>query len=245
MMDRLLAITSAVVADAVRRKVVWIVLVFAGLLALAIPSLPSYGVGVPGSVYREVAIALMFVAGLTVGLSLSAGRIPAEIERRTVFTVLARDIARWQYLAATWLGVFAVVGIVVGIYTVVAVAIGTVVYSQPMLMLAQAGLAVWLEVGVVSALTIALSTRFGVVTNVLGALAFVFIGHSVGSLVAPGEGASPPWWLPSLDVFNVVNPVAHGSGYGPLYGLAMIGAFAAWSALLLLAGSAVFANRDL
>ncbi len=39
---------KAVVADAIRRKVLWIVVVFSAVLALAIPTLPSYGVGVVG-----------------------------------------------------------------------------------------------------------------------------------------------------------------------------------------------------
>lgn len=244
-MNRVLAISSAVVADAIRRKVVWIVLLFAGLLAMAIPSLPSYGIGVAAAVYREVSIALMFTAALAVGLTLAAVRIPSEIERRTVFTVLARDIARWQYVAATWAGIVAVVGIVVLVYTVAAVVIGAVVYGDVMLVLLQASFAVWLEVGVVTAVTIALSTRFGAVTNVLGALAFLFIGHSVASLVAPGEGAAAPWYVPSLDVFNVINPVAHGSGYSAIYAVSMLGAFVAWCGILLLAASSVFSGRDL
>lgn len=244
-MNRMLAIASAVVSDAIRRKVVWIVLFFAGLLALAIPSLPSYGLGVQAAVFREVTIALMYAAALTVALSLAASRIPAEVERRTVFTVLARDVARWEYVAATWAGIFAVTGIVIAIYTVAALVIGMVAYGSLMLVLLQASLAVWLEVGVVTALAVMLSARFGAVTNVLGALVFAFIGHSVATLVAPAPEASSPWWLPSLDLFNVINPVAHGTGYTALYAASMLGAFLAWVGILLLGASAIFARRDL
>lgn len=244
-MNGLLAISSAVISDAIRRKVVWIVLLFAGLLAMVIPSLPSYGLGVAEAVFREVSIALMFVAALAVALSLATVRIPAEIERRTVYTVLARDVARWQYLTATWVGIFAVVGIVVLVYTVISIAIGFFAYGTLMPVLLQASLAVWLEAGVVAALAILLSTRFGVVTNVLGALAFLFVGHSLTSLFSAEPGAAAPWFIPSLDLFNVIDPVAHGTGYGPVYALSMIGGFAAWCAVLLLAGSAIFAERDL
>ena len=47
-------------ADAIRRKLIWSVVVFAALLAFMAPSLPSYGQGVISAVYREVTIALMF-----------------------------------------------------------------------------------------------------------------------------------------------------------------------------------------
>jgi len=243
-MNKTVAVASAVVADAIRRKVVWVVVVFAAILALVIPTLPSYGVGVVGAVFREVSIALMFSASFVVALSLSAVRIPGEVERRTVFNVLARDVRRWEYVVGTWLGMFAVVGVVVLSFTIVAVAVGGFTYKELMWVLSEAAVAVWLEMGVLMAFTVMMSTRFGAVTSVVGALAFTFVGHSVGSLFATTPGGSP-WYLPTLDVFNVINPVAHGSGFGVTYAFAMLGAFIAWAGILLVIGSVVFEKRDL
>ena len=45
-MERTWAIATAVVADAARRKLVYVVVLFAVLMAAAIPMLPSYGQGV-------------------------------------------------------------------------------------------------------------------------------------------------------------------------------------------------------
>ena len=118
------AIAAAVVADAIRRKVVWVVLVFAVFLGLSIPALPSYGVGVAASVFREVAIALTYVAALVVALALSATRIPMEVERRTVFNVISRDVRRWQYVAGRWLGMFVVLGGVIALCSAATIAIG-------------------------------------------------------------------------------------------------------------------------
>lgn len=242
-MRKLLAIAQAVVRDAVRRKVVWVVVLFAVLLSFVAPSLPTYGVGVVGAVYREIAIALMFAASLIVTLALAATRIPAEVERRTVFNVLSRDVRRWQYVAGTWSGLCGVIGVAVLAFSLVAGIVGFVVYQEVMWLLLEAALAVWLEMSVVAALTVALSTRFGAVTNSAGALTFVFVGHSVGVLAGPG--GSLPWFVPTLDVFDVISAVAHGSGYGLGYAAAMLGAFVAMSGLLLVAGSAIFGRRDL
>ncbi len=244
-MDKTFAIASSVVADAIRRKVVWVVLLFAVILSLAIPSLPSYGVGVVGAVFREVAIALMYAAAFVVALALSATRIPAEVERRTVFNVLARDVRRWQYVVGSWLGMFAVVGLSLLAFTVVAITVGRVAYGNLMPVLFEATLAVWLEMGILIAFTVMMSTRFGAVTSVVGALAFAFVGHSIGSLLVTANEGKAPWYIPSLDVFDVINPVAHGAGYGPAYAATIVAAFAAWAALLLLAGTALFERRDL
>ncbi len=78
----------------------------------------------------------------------------------------------------------------------------------------QASLAVWFEIGVVMAFAVMLSCSFGPVTSAIGALAFVFIGHAFVSLLGLPELTQAPWYIPNLEVFNVINPVAHGSGYG-------------------------------
>lgn len=246
-MKKILAIAWAVVADAIRRKVVWAVLVFAVFLGLSIPALPSYGVGVAASVFREVAIALMYVAALVVALALSATRIPLEVERRTVFNVISRDVRRWQYVAGTWLGMLIVLGGVVAACAAATVLIGyfTMPGNEIMWRLFEAAFAVWLEIGVVMAFTVMLSCSFGAITAVVGALAFTFIGHSVISLLNLPEGARAPWYFPSLDVFNVINPVALGTGYDLMYALSMVLAFVAWVGLLLIGASLMFGSRDL
>jgi len=239
------AIASSVIADAVRRKVVWVVLLFAAVLALAIPSLPSYGMGVVGAVFREVAIALMYAAAFVVALALSATRVPAEVDRRTVFNVLSRDVRRWHYIVGSWLGMFAVVGASLAAFTVVAIVVGQITYGRMMFVLVEAAIAVWLEMGAIMAFTVMMSTRFGVVTSVVAALTFVFVGHSVGSLLPRSAEGTAPWYVPTLDIFNVINPVAHGSGYGLAYAFSMLLAFVAWAGLLLIAASALFDRRDL
>ena len=244
-MNKILAIAQAVVADAIRRKVVWVVAVFCALLAIAIPALPSYGVGVVAAVFREVSIALMYAAALVVALALSATRIPVEVEKRTLFNVIARDVRRWQYVAGTWLGMFAVLGVVIAAFAAATIGIGLFEYNQFMPQLLEAAFAVWLEMGAIMALAVMMSCQFGAVTSVVAALAFTFIGHASVGLLKLGETQRPPWWLPGLDIFNVINPVAHGSGYSVVYGLSMVLAAAAWIAFFLLCGSLMFSARDL
>jgi hypothetical protein len=114
-----------------------------------------------------------------------------------------------------------------------------------MFRLFEAAFAVWLEMGVIMSFALMMSCAFGAVTSAVGALAFTFIGHGVVSFLHLGEGQSVPWWLPGLDIFNVINPVAHGSGYGLVYGLGMVLAMLAWVGLLVFAGALIFEGRDL
>lgn len=244
-MVKVYAIARAVIADAIRRKVLWVVLVFSAVLVMAIPSLPDYGVGIADAVFREVSIALMYAASLVMALSLAVTRIPQEVERRTVFNVISRDVRRWQYVLGTWLGMFVVLGGMVLAFTAAAIALGALNYGTLMWRLLEASLAVWFETGVIMAFAVMLSCRTGAVVSTLGALTFAFIGHAFVILLNLPALAAVPWYIPSLEVFNAINPVAHGSGYGVAYGAGMTVAFVAWVALLLLGATALFSGRDL
>lgn len=242
MMRPVFPIAGSVLADAIRQKVVWIVFIFSGALAFAIPSLPSYGQGVVSPVFREVTMALMFVMAMTVGLALGVTRIPGEVQRRTVFMLLAHDVRRWHYMVGTWAGIQAVVGLALLGLTAVALGLGVAFYGEFMLLLIEGAFAIWLETGVVVAVALLVASWYSPITSLVISLAFLFIGHSITGLLVSGE---PAWWLPTLDIFNVVNAVAHGTGYSVVHAVAMVGVFAGWSGIFLAAGSSIFARRDL
>lgn len=245
MIRRILALSGAVFADAIRRRVVVAVVFFAALLVLAIPSLPSYGLGIIQGVYREVALALTFVGALVLTLALAANRVPAEIERRTIYNVAARPVGRWEYLVGTWLGVVLVMAAVIASFTVVEQALALIRYGDPMWRLWEGALAIWMEMGVIAALCVAVSALTGPVVVVVAALTFLFIGHSRDAVLGEAASGLGGVLYPSLDTFNIINPVAHGSGVTPVYMLGMLASFAGWCGLLLLLGALRFRRRDL
>ena len=245
MIRRILALSGAVFADAIRRRVVVAVVFFAALLVLAIPSLPSYGLGIIQGVYREVALALTFVGALVLTLALAANRVPAEIERRTIYNVAARPVGRWEYLVGTWLGVLLVMAAVIASFTVVEQALGLLRYGDPMWRLWEGALAIWMEMGVIAALCVAVSALTGPVVVVVAALTFLFIGHSRDAVLGEGASGLGTVLYPSLDTFNVINSVALGSGITLAYLIAMLVLFVAYVTLFMAIGSFMFAGRDL
>jgi ABC-type transport system involved in multi-copper enzyme maturation permease subunit len=238
-------IALGVITDSLRRKVVYVVLVFAAVLALAIPQLPDYGLGVEEAVFREVALALAWVTALVVTLTLAANRVPSEIERRTVYNVIAKGVSRWEYLIGTWLGILGVVGGAVAAFTVVEQVVALVTYGDLMWRLWEGALAIWLEMGVIAAFATAVSSLAGPVVVVTASLAALFAGHARGALASGEDALALGAFAPSLDAYNVVNPVAHGNGVPPLYIVSMLVVFAGLAGASLIAGVLAFSKRDL
>ena len=142
--------------------------------------------------YREVALALSYVTALVLTIVLAANRIPGEIEHRTAYPVITRPVARWEYLAGTWLGITAVVGGSIAAFTVVEQAWGLVKYASPMWILWEGALGIWLEMSVIAALCVAVSSVTGPTVSAVASLTFVFVGHtrdSVRRREAPAPGA--------------------------------------------------------
>lgn len=244
-LKRIWPLAAGVIADSLRRKIVYVVLVFAALMVLAIPALPDYGLGVEDAVFREVALALAYVTALVVTLSLAANRVPSEVDRRTVYNVIAKNVSRWEYLVGTWVGILGVVGGALIAFTLIEQVVAYVTYTDPMWQLWEGALAIWLEMGVLAAFAVAVSAITGPVVVVTAALTMLFAGHARSTLLG-GEGALElqPFY-PSLDAFNVVNPVAHGSGIPPLYLLSMLVVFCGLAVAFLLLGVLLFSRRDL
>jgi Cu-processing system permease protein len=245
MARRIAAIAGAVFSDALRRRVIYAIGLFALALAFGVPSLPNYGLGVAAALYREVVLALTFAGAFVLTLVLASNRIPSEVEHRTVYNVLARPVSRWEYVVGTWLGTFAVVGASIVAFTVVEQGVGLIRYGDPMWRIWEGAFAIWLEMGVIAAFATAVSALTGPVVVSVASIAFVFVAHARSGLFG-AEGSGLAYALyPSLDTFNIINPVAHGSGVGVAYGAGMLLAFAGWAGALLLLGALGFGRRDL
>lgn len=246
MITRIAAIAGSVFADAIRRRIVLLIGFFGFVLAVAIPSLPSYGFGVEGGVFREVALALTYAAAVVLALVLAANRVPGEIERRTLYNVLAKPVHRAEYLAGTWAGVVAVLGVMIAGFTVVEQAIGWFAYDrQFMWILWEGALAIWMECSVLAAFAVAVSAAAGPVVVVIASAALLFIGHARDGVLGSDAPALARALYPSLDTFNIISPVAHGSGVGGAYIAGMLVSFVGWVGVLLLLGAVILRRRDL
>jgi len=244
-MGRMGAIARAVITDSLRRQVIYVVLLFAAVMTAVIPSLPNYDLGMETGVFREFALALVYVAAVVTALALAANRIPGEAERRTVYSILGKRVARWEYVVGTWLGMLGVMAGLIAAFTAIVQVVAFFTYKDPMWVMWLGALAMILEMGVVLALAIAISTRFGPVVVAVATLAGLFIGHSRSTLVGGLGAVDLKPFYPSLDAFNIVMPVSYGGGVAPVYVLAMIVVFVGLSGALLTLGVLFMQRRDL
>jgi ABC-type transport system involved in multi-copper enzyme maturation permease subunit len=248
------------------------ILLFAGIGALLISLyLPYFTFGEDVKVVEENGLTLVMLLSIVLGLWTASVSLAEEIEGRTALTVLCKPISRRDFVVGKFLGILgpvAILFIVLGVLFLASVSY-KVFYdaretSQPEpdsqkcleeVERIAPGLALaFLETTVMVSISVAVSTRLGMLPNLVICLSIYVLGHLVPMLAksAMGQMAIVTFIadllaaiLPVLDHFNIYGPIATGESVPLAYlGLASLYCLA-YSSLAMLAALLMFEDRDL
>jgi ABC-type transport system involved in multi-copper enzyme maturation permease subunit len=104
MMTKVLSIASVTLREAVRQKLAVNLLVFAIVLVIASLTLSTLTFGEQYRIIVDIALSAMEIFGTLIAVFLGAGLIARDVERRTVYPILAKPVSRGEYLVGRYLG---------------------------------------------------------------------------------------------------------------------------------------------
>jgi len=123
-------IAKTTVGDALRKKVLQIFLVVAiGLIiiSLSFSQTLSFSTRAGSSsdimLVKSFGLGLMAVAAWLICLVMGVSLIPQEIERRTIYTILAKPVKRYEFIVGKFLGAVLTLAINIGLMGVVFIAV--------------------------------------------------------------------------------------------------------------------------
>jgi ABC-2 type transport system permease protein len=108
---RIAAITRNTLTDLTRQKVFYIILIFALLLIGTSSFMASLGFQQELQVLKDVSLGAMSIFISLLAIAGTARLVPQEIEDRTIYTVLAKPVSRFEYLLGKLLGVILLLGL--------------------------------------------------------------------------------------------------------------------------------------
>lgn len=124
------SIAKTTIGDALRKKVLQIFLVVAiGLIVISLSFSQTLsfstreGSSTDIMLVKSFGLGLMAVAAWLISLVMGVSLIPQEIERRTIYTILAKPVKRYEFILGKFLGALATLAINVAIMGVVFLAI--------------------------------------------------------------------------------------------------------------------------
>ncbi len=264
-------IARATTKEALRQPVFFLLLAVSLCMLVVNTFVPFFSLGDDVKMLEICGLATILICGMLMAIWTSSMSIADEIEGKTAMTLLSKPINRRQFIIGKFVGIQAAVLVLV--LPVVAAFWGLIVYkvlydaregSLQDVTGAMARIEAWrilpavvlslLEIAVMSAISVAISTRMPMVVNMVTCLAIFVVGHLTPTLVRSNLGRMElvtflarviATVLPAIENYNVEAAIVTGSvvpasylGYASLYSAAYI------TAAVLLA-FILFEDRDL
>jgi len=238
-LGRVVTIAINVFWEVIRDRVLYLIVFFALLMGAAVRFIPEIAATTEKKIILDIGIAAIGVLGLIVTVFVATGLVNKEIEKRTVYVLVAKPISRSELIVGKHIGLSIVLAVLVAAMTIIYVIILSLArIPYPLGSILIATFFVWIELSLLTAVGI----LFGVFTSSLLATLLTFgvylMGHSTRDLVALGKLTKNPaieqlmmglyLVLPDLARLNLRNDAVYGqvphiaalmtnAGYGLLY----------------------------
>lgn len=241
MLARINAIALNTFREAIRHRILYLLLVFAVAMISFAQILSLLTVGSEEKIIKDFGLASIDVFGVLTAVFIGIGLVSREIERRTVYTLLAKPLHRFEFVLGKYAGL--------SITLLVNTAVMTLWFFLVLLAkgmfdgtLAIAVLLLYFQFLLITALAVLFSCLSTPILASVMTLALYVIGHLLWSLdllaarltTASGKLLCRALYfvLPNLGNFDIKGEVVHG--------LAIDGSRILWAAAyLVLYGSAV------
>ena len=247
-------IATNTVREAIRNKLLYVLLFFAVALILAGVFLSSLSYVESERILQDIGLAAIRLFSVAIAIFVGVNLIYKEVDRRTVYTILSKPLSRTEFLLGKYVGLVLTIWMQMAVM-IMAFAGVSLATGAP---LTPAHAAAFFLTGVELALVVALATLFSSFTTPMLASFFSgglwFVGHLTRDLRDLGAASDLESVqrltallhrvLPDLESFNLSIEAAHGlpvvasDVWLPLlYG-------AGYVAILLVAATALFGRRD-
>lgn len=105
MIRRMRLVAGTVFTEAIRRREIYVIVIVTVALLLAASWVRFFHMESLHKFYNEIALKVMSVATAITTVVLAARQLPREFERRTIYTIMAKPLARWEFMLGKWFGV--------------------------------------------------------------------------------------------------------------------------------------------
>lgn len=249
-----LAIASNTMRDAIRSKVLYVLLFFALLLIATSAALAGLSYVERDRILQDVSLAAIRFFGAAIAIFVGVGLVHREVDRRTIFTILSKPVDRSAFIAGKYLGLVATLWMLLSVMIVWFVGM-SLASDAPL----DSGHATALAlIAVEFAVVVAFATMFSSFATPFLAgcysLGIYLIGHATRDLYAIGKASSSETtqtftlWvkrvLPDLEAFNRTIEAAHQLPIPPAETAWAVAMGVAWVFGFLLVAVQTFERRD-
>ena len=118
-MRPIIALAKATVGEAIRRRVLLIILFFATMLLFVAPLLGVLSARSEKTVLTGFVLGIVQLSSAVIAITLTVYMLPNEVERRTIYTIISKPVQRYQFLLGKYFGAVAALALMMGLMSCV------------------------------------------------------------------------------------------------------------------------------
>lgn len=218
-MGRIFAILENTFKESLRQRIMVLLIIFSILLIIISIFLEPFALGESPKLLRDFGMAVASIFGVLVVIIIGSTLIHKDIEKRTIYTVIAKPIKRAEIILGKFLGLFLLVAILEGAMAIIhqfTIFIYEGRFDLPILLNLPFSL---IEIMVLSGILLLFSSFSSTtLTSIMGVLFYV-IGHASPDLKLFADTVKVPtikylaygfyYLLPNLENFNLRLELVH------------------------------------
>ncbi|HVL70095.1 MAG TPA: ABC transporter permease subunit [Vicinamibacterales bacterium] len=261
------AVALNVFRESVRDRVPYNLVIFAVLLIGSSYLIGQLTAGQDVKIIKDLGLAATSIFGLFIAIFIGIGLVSKEVERRSIYALLAKPMSRTQFIAGKYAGLVLTLAVNVAVMTAaVYLVLGYMTWNEPAEAraawdapgtdpaLLKALFLIFVELMVVTAIALFFSTFSSPLLSAALTFGLYVAGHFNADLrnFEHVVDARPAVWLarglyhvlPDLSAFDVKTQVVHGLPVPAGYLVSTTAYGALYVAALLLAATVIFTKRD-
>jgi len=252
--------------ESVRDKVLYNLVAFAILMMGASYLVGQLTAGQDMKMIKDLGLAAMSLFGLLIAVFIGIGLVSKEVERRSIYSLLAKPIRREEFILGKYSGLLLTLFVNISVMTVAFyVVLGVMAWTQPIVEKAadaraldpamlKAIVLIFAELAIVTACALFFSSFSTPILSAALTLGVWVIGHFNADLKHFENVVSSPvaawiarvlfYLLPNLAPFDVKAAVVHGQPVASGHVLLTLAYAAVYIGALIVATVTIFARRD-
>ncbi|MEB3341547.1 ABC transporter permease subunit [Okeania sp.] len=116
---RIITISQNVFWEVIRDRIFYLIGFFALLMVVAVRLIPELSVGTQDKIILDFGLAAISILGLIVTVFIGTGLVNKEIEKRTVYLLVAKPLSRSELIVGKHIGLSAVLGVLLAAMTII------------------------------------------------------------------------------------------------------------------------------
>ncbi len=252
---RVLAVAQNTFREAVRDKVLYVLLILSATTILGSKALGWVSIGQDIKIIKDISLASVSVFGVLISIFIGTNLIHKEIDKRTVYTIVCRPIHRFEFIFGKYIGLVMLLAVVTGMMTLVATVYILLLDGSVDPTFFCAILLIFCELLLLTALALLLSSMASPILGAMIVFSTFVLGNATGILVdlpphfdgtfakAMLKGAY--YVIPNLSNFNISTLAANGVPVSASYVAWALGYGALYTTMLLVLAALAFEDKDL